>query len=74
MVREDGVGRAYGSDSARSLRLFHDWRDLIYGNTYNPELTADRPRECSRRSDCRGCPIRCRYRTIPSRAFRLSGS
>lgn len=74
MVREEGLRRAYGSDSARRLRLFYDWRDLIYGNTYDLERTADHPREFSRRSNCRGCPIRCRHRTIPSHAFRLSGS
>ena len=38
MVREEGVGRAYGSHSARSLRLLHDWRHLIYGNTYDSKL------------------------------------
>ena len=38
MVREEGVGRVYASDSARSLRLIHDWRHLIYGNTYDSEL------------------------------------
>jgi hypothetical protein len=55
MVREEGLGRAYGSDSALSLRLFRDWRCLIYGNTYDSELTADRPREFSHRPGSRGC-------------------
>jgi hypothetical protein len=34
----------------------------------------DRLHEFSHRAACRGYPIRCRHRTTPARAFRLSGS
>jgi hypothetical protein len=69
MVREAGLGRAYGSNSALSLRLFRDWRCLICGNIYDSKLTADHLCEFSHRLGGGGYPIRWRHRATPARAF-----
>lgn len=37
MVREEGIGRAYGSDSVSSITSFQTWRCLICGNTLDPQ-------------------------------------